>query len=71
MAVDYRLRRSWFRKQGRAPPEDLDAIMTMLHTFGQRAGATEAEWRARLKRQDDEAMAEADRREAENDEQQG
>ena len=60
MTVITRMRRHWFRKQGRLPPEDVDAVITMMHTFGQRDGETEAEWRARLKQQDDDAMAKAD-----------
>lgn len=66
MTVDRRLLRIWYRKQGRIPPEDFDAIMQMRRTFGQRDGETETEWRARLKRQEAEAAAKADRLE-END----
>ena len=60
MTVITRMRRHWFLKQGRIPPEDADAVITMMHTFGRRDGETEADWRARLKLQDDEAMAKAD-----------
>lgn len=60
MTVITRMRRRWFRKQGRIPPEDMDAVITMMHTFARRDGETEAEWRARLKQQNDEAMARAD-----------
>lgn len=67
MTVIYRLRRSWFRKQARLPPEDVEALLVMRHTFGQRAGETEAEWRARLLRQNDEYKAEADRMEEEEE----
>lgn len=60
MTVITKLRRHWYHKQGRFPPEDVEAVLKMRHTFGQRDGETEAEWRSRLKRQDDEAMAKAD-----------
>ncbi len=60
MTVITRMRRHWFRKQGRLPPEDVDAVITMMHTFGQRDGETEEEFRARLKQQNDEYMAKAD-----------
>lgn len=60
MTVITELRRQWFHKQGRFPPEDVEAVLKMWHTFGQRDGETEAEWRARLKQQDDDAMAKAD-----------
>lgn len=57
MTVITKLRRQWFHKQGRFPPEDVDAVLKMRHAFGQRDGETEAEWRARLRQQDDDAMA--------------
>lgn len=60
MTVITKLRRQWFHKQGRFPPEDVAAVLKMRHTFGQRDGETEAEWRARLKQQDDDAAAKAD-----------
>lgn len=60
MTVITKLRRQWFHKQGRFPPEDVEAVLKMFHTFGQRDGETEAEWRSRLKRQNEEAMAKAD-----------
>jgi len=65
MAVINQLRRLWYRKQGRLPPEDVEAIIVMRNTFGQRDGETEAQWLARLRRQDDEFAAEMDRLEAE------
>lgn len=60
MTVITKLRRQWFHKQGRFPPEDVEAVLKMLHTFGQRDDETETEWRSRLKRQNEEAMAKAD-----------
>lgn len=60
VTVITKLRRQWFRKQGRFPPEDVEAVLKMRHTFGQRDDETEAEWHARLKQQNDEAMAKAD-----------
>lgn len=67
MTVITKLRRQWFHKQGRFPPEDVEAVLKMRHTFGQRDGETEADWRTRLQRQDEEAMARADREEEEAD----
>lgn len=63
MTVITKLRRHWYHKQGRFPPEGVDAVLAMRQTFGQRDDETEAAWRARLKRQDDEAMAKADEEE--------
>lgn len=63
MTVITKLRRHWYHKQGRFPPEDVEAALAVRHTFGQRDGETEAEWHARLKQQNDEAMAKADREE--------
>lgn len=50
MTVITKLRRQWFHKQGRFPPEDVEAVLKMRHTFGQRDGETEADWRTRLQR---------------------
>ena len=67
MPVIDRLRRQWYRKQGRIPPEDVEAILAMRKKYDQREGETEAEWLARLRRQDDECAAEMDRLEAEEE----
>lgn len=60
MTVITKLRRQWFHKQGRFPPEDVEAVLKIRHAFGPRDGETEAEWRTRLKQQDDDAAAKAD-----------
>ena len=62
MAVDYRLRRQWYTKQGRLPPEKIKEILAMLHRTGQRPGETDIEFRARLDRQSAETQAEFERR---------
>jgi hypothetical protein len=67
MAVDYRLRQHWYTKQGRVPPEKVEAIQRMLHRYGQRPGETATEYRERLDRQNAECRAEADRRMREED----
>ena len=67
MTVITKLRRQWFHKQGRFPPEDVEAVLKMRHTFGQRDGETGADWGARLQRKNEEAMARADREEEEAD----
>lgn len=67
MSVDYRLRRGWYRKQGKLPPEDFEAILMMREQFGQRSDETDNEWKKRLRRQDDAFAAECDRQEAEHE----
>jgi hypothetical protein len=62
MAVDYRLRTQWYKKQGRLPPEKIQDILTMLRRTGQQPGETEAEFQKRLDRQSAETQAEFDRR---------
>jgi len=51
--------------QGKFPPEDVDAALEVRDKFGQRAGETEFEWQARLRRDNEALIAEMDRREAE------
>ncbi len=60
MTVITKLRRQWFHKQGRFPPEDVDAVLAMRRTFCQRDDETEAQWLTRVQQQNDEAMAKAD-----------
>ena len=60
MAVDYRLQRRWRAMRGMLS-YDVREVSQMLHTFGQRADETEAEWRDRLKRQNEEFAAKMDR----------
>ena len=60
MTVITKLRRHWYHKQGRFPPEDVDAVLGKNAMIEHGDGENEAEWRSRLKRQDDEAMAKAD-----------
>ena len=64
MSVDDRLRRGWYRKQGKLPPEDFEAILMMRERFGQRSHETDDEWKKRLRRHDDALAAECDRLEA-------
>lgn len=64
MAVDYRHRRRWEIKQGRLPAGATEAIMKMFHTFGQRPGESDDAFMARLTRQNDLFMLQADLDEA-------
>lgn len=43
----------YWRERGLIAPSDLVAVKLMLHTFAQRPGETEAEWRQRLADQDE------------------
>lgn len=63
MTVDYRLQRRWREASGMLACDPRE-VSQMLHRFSQRHGETEAEWRARLKRQNEEFAAEMERREA-------
>lgn len=65
MSVNDRLRRGWYRKQGKLPPEDFGAILLMREKFEKRCDETDDEWKKRLRRQDDAFAAECDRLEAE------
>lgn len=67
MAVDDRLRRGWYRKQGKLPSEDFAAIQKMREEFHQRCDETSNDWKARLRRQDDAFAAECDWQEAEHE----
>lgn len=49
MPVESRLRRGWYRKRGKLPPEEFEAIL---------------ERKKRLRRQDDAFAAECDRQDA-------
>ena len=60
MAVDYRLRPYWRKRRAMARPR-IEPIMAMLAMFEKREGESDVEWRARLRREDDECAAEADR----------
>jgi hypothetical protein len=62
MAVDYRLRRQWYTKQGRIPPERMQEIQKMLSDFDRRPGETDTEYDERRDRQSAEARAEFERR---------
>jgi hypothetical protein len=53
-------KRKYWRDRGYIPPSDLVSIKLMLHTFGQRPGETELEWRQRLADQAEACAAEAD-----------
>jgi hypothetical protein len=46
-------KRKFWRDRGYVPPSDLVSIKLMLHTFAQRPGETEHEWRQRLADQDE------------------
>ncbi len=50
----------YWRGRGLIPPADLIALKLMLHTFAQRPGETEQEWRQRLADLDEAAAMEAD-----------
>ena len=71
MTVANRKSREWHRMRGRLPPEDMEAILAMWDRLGQRDGETEADWLARLKRQNQEFMTEMDRLAAEEEAEQG
>lgn len=59
MSDDQSKRKLW-RNRGLVPPADLVSIKLMLHSFAQRPGETELEWRQRLADQDDAFADEAD-----------
>lgn len=52
--------RKFWRERGSIPPQDLVAAELMLHTFCQRPGETELEWRQRLADQGEAFAKEAD-----------
>lgn len=52
-------KRKFWRDRGYIPPSDLVSIKLMLHTFAQRPGETELDWRQRLADQDEAIAAEA------------
>lgn len=53
-------RRRYWRERGLIAPADLVALKLMLHTFAQRPGETEQEWRQRLADQDEAAAMDTD-----------
>ena len=67
MAMIKRRSRQRYRKQGGFPPGAVEAVMALRDKFGQRDGETEAEWLARMQRQNIEFMAEMDRLAAEEE----
>lgn len=64
MSVDWRLRRHWLRQQGRFAPEAVEFACDVLKTFGPREGESEEEFKARLTRQSEECMRQADEEQA-------
>ena len=62
MAVDWRLRRQWYTKQGRIPPERVQDLLKMTRDFCQRPDETDTEHRERLDRQAAETHAAFDQR---------
>ncbi len=60
MPVDYRLQRRWREARGMLAC-DTDDVLRLLQSYGQRAGETDEEFRARLQRENDAFAAEMDR----------